>query len=223
MRDTRREQRILTLIVVGFCLFCGVLVVESGLLKYCFRSGTFPILLQQTTEVDIAETINTPISQESAVSENSNVQSADSVEFGADHAQPQTIILGAVDPNTEDPETGFPFQLELSTKGAAIRKATFSNGNNKGFDDRDPQNPQPLMVINPVVQNNGSEILAMANREFEFLFDEYNKRLALQDLHWQSFGVENSPDGSQSVRFEAIIKIRGTDEQVIKLIKTYKV
>ena len=57
-----------------------------------------------------------------------------------------------MDPKTEDANTGFKYQLELSSKGAAIRKVTFSNGPDMqgkatGFDDRDHKNPQPLEIL----------------------------------------------------------------------------
>ena len=215
MRDTKYAIRILTLVVVGFVIFCGWLVVESGLFEGPSQAEQGCILLQQVTPDEKAETAKPP------VSENQQLQAAASVSFGADNAPARTVILGAADPNTEDPKTGFKFQLELSSKGAAIRKATFSNGNNNGFDDRNPKDPQPLVIISPLRAADASETLAMGNREFVLV--EHKLELWLQDLHWKSFDVETSDDGSQTARFEAIIKIEGTGEPVLKLTKIYKV
>jgi YidC/Oxa1 family membrane protein insertase len=47
--------------------------------------------------------------------------------------------------------------------------------------------------------------------------------LPMDRLHWKSFGIEPGEDGSQIARFEAIIEIKGTGEQVMKLTKTYRV
>ncbi len=80
------------------------------------------------------------------------------VTFGADNAPIETVTLGSV-----DPESGFEFELELTSKGAAITRATFS-----GFDDRDHKDPQPLQILSPIKFYDGSEILSMANRQFPF-------------------------------------------------------
>ncbi len=216
-------MRYLKWIVISFVVLCGWLVIESGLFEVSSQAVKNPILLQQTTVNETPETTNVPVTENADTPENTQLQADDSIAFGADNAPAETIILGAADPKTEDPKTGFKFQLELSTKGAAIRKAIFSNGNENGFDNRDPNDPQPLEIITPALERDGSEILAMASREFVFV--DHKLQLFLQNLHWRSFGVETSTDGSQSqsARFETIIKIKGTGEQVIKLIKTYKV
>jgi YidC/Oxa1 family membrane protein insertase len=130
--------------------------------------------------------------------------------FRADSAPAKSVSLGSMDPNS-----GFKFQLELSSRGAAISKATFSE-----FDDRDYKNPQPLVILSPVQQFDGSEILAMANREFVFV--EQGLQLRLNELDWRSFDVEKAVDGSQAARFEAVIK-DSVDKPVVRLIKTYKV
>lgn len=134
-------MRYMILVVAGFCLFCGWLVVESGLFDDSSQIGRNIILLQNVTANEDLEIPNV------TVSESEQPQASDSIKFTADNASARTITLGAKDPMTEDPDGGFRFQLELSTKGAAIRKATFSNGNNNGFDDRDYKNPQPLVII----------------------------------------------------------------------------
>ncbi len=130
--------------------------------------------------------------------------------FSADSSAARSVALGSMDPNS-----GFKFQLGLSSRGAAIRTATFSE-----FDDRDYKNPQPLVILSPVRQFDGSEMLAMANREFVFV--EQGLLLRLNELDWRSFDVVKAVDGSQTARFEAVIK-DAADEPVIRLIKTYKI
>ena len=209
---------VLTLVVVGFVVFCGWLVVESGLFEAGRSAGRSCILLQRTT-AGTSDTANAPASK------NVQLQAADFAALGADHAPARSVILGASDPRTENADTGFKFQLELSSKGAGLRKATFSNGRDSrgkatGFDDRDYKDPQPLEILSPV-KGVGGEILSMANRELVFV--EQQLQLRLDELHWRSHGVERDYDSSQTARFEAIIKNDNTGEPVVKLNKAYKV
>ena len=196
---------IFTLIVIGFVVFCGWLVVESGFFECSMPAAGHCILLQSATGNENTDAANAP------AEEPPQIGADDSVTFGADNAPAKSVTLGSVDPNS-----GFNFQLELSSKGAAIRKATFS-----GFNDRDYKNPQPLIIISPVQERGGREILTMANTSFVFV--QQQLQLPLDILHWKSLDKETAEDGSQTARFEAIIKIVNTDEPVLKLIKTYKI
>ncbi len=122
-----------------------------------------------------------------------------------------TITLGSI-----EPQSGFMFELVLDTKGAAIARATFS-----GFDDRDYKDPQPLIILSPGLAN-GREVLSMANGSFVFV--EQGRQLALDQLNWKSFSVEKDyGTGSQTARFEAVIRDRNTGKDIIKLVKTYTI
>ncbi|KPJ65127.1 MAG: hypothetical protein AMJ43_11310 [Coxiella sp. DG_40] len=44
----------------------------------------------------------------------------------------------------------------------------------------------------------------------------------MNDLHWKSYDVEKAEGGSQTARFEALIKAKA-GKPAVKLIKTYKV
>ncbi len=135
--------------------------------------------------------------------------SAEQVNFGADNAEAATVKLGSL-----DPESGYNFELELDSRGAAIGKATFS-----GFDDRHHKNPKPLVLLSPVRELDGREYLSMANKGFVFV--EHNVQLLLDRLHWKSLGVEKGAD-SETAKFEAVIKT--TDgEPVMKIVKSYTV
>jgi YidC/Oxa1 family membrane protein insertase len=196
-------KSILALILIGFVVFCGILVFECGLFDSSYTVGKSCILLQQTT-VD-----EKPAAATASAGERAQLKVADFINFGADNAAARSVTLGSI-----DPRSGFKFQLELSSKGAAISKATFSE-----FDDRDYKDPQPLVILSPVRRADGSEILAMANANFVFV--QQGLKLALDRLHWKSYGVEKDYDGSQAARFEAVIK-DATGEPVVKLSKTYK-
>ena len=198
-------KAILASIIIGFIFFCGWLVAESGLFDHSLQNGNGIILLQNVASNEEAETPNEPVSN------NEKLKATDSIIFGADNAPARTITLGSL-----DPRSGYKYQLELSTKGAAIRKAAFSE-----FNDRDYKNPQPLVIISPIPERDGSEVLTMANNNFIFI--EQQLQLPLNKLDWKSFDPETADNGSQSARFEAIIKRQDTDQPVLKLTKTYRI
>ncbi|MHC4187999.1 MAG: YidC/Oxa1 family insertase periplasmic-domain containing protein, partial [Planctomycetota bacterium] len=203
----------LILILTGFCLFCGILVVESGLFanSICQRGC---ILLQQPAADE-------NISINDIEEEVPRLEPAVASGFNASAAELKTVKIGAKDPVTENANAGFKFQLELTSKGAAIEKATFSNGLDEqgkqtGFNDRDPDNPSPFVLLSPA----GDE-LSMANREFVFV--EEGLQLRLNNLYWKSYDVEIAADGSQTARFETVITESSTEQPVIKVTKTYSV
>jgi len=199
-------RKILGLIIVVFVVFCGVLVFESGLFKSNCKQKPGCILLQQTAEEN-----NSKVAVKEIEEESYQLKAPEFAGFGADNAAAKTLQLGST-----DAESGFKFELELSTKGAAVRKATFSE-----FNDRDPNDPQPLTLLSPVQLTDGSELLSMANKNFVFV--NRKLQLPLGQLHWQSGYVEKKSDGSQSTSFEAIIKDNATGKPVVKLTKTYRV
>jgi len=135
---------------------------------------------------------------------------ADTVHFDAVGGPPATVMLGST-----DPRSGFKFELELTSKGAAVSKATFSE-----FDDCDYKNPKPLVILSPAKLPDDSEVLSMANKEFVFV--QQQLQLPLDKLNWKTGDVEKATDGSQRVCFEAIIK-DAAGKPVVKLLKTYKV
>lgn len=195
---------ILTLTIVGFVVFCGLLVIESGVFENSSKAHQGCILLQKTTATQNQGSIA------AAPPQTEQPQVAIITKFDAVGGFEKTITLGSV-----DPDSGFKFQLELYSKGAAIKRATFSE-----FDDRDHKNPQPLVFLSAVPFNN-NEILSMANTKFVLV--QQQQQLPLDDIYWKSFDRETAEDGSQTARFEALIEAKGTDEPVLKLVKTYKV
>jgi len=192
----------LIFIVVSFVVFCGFLIAETGLFEAAQPAGRPCILLQQTTVGENIDAAGVDVPNK----ENTQLEAVDFPAFGADHAPAESITLGSV-----NPDSGFKFQLELSSKGAAIEKATFSE-----FDDRYYKDPQPLVILTPV----SGSALSMANKGFVFV--DRKLQLPLDKLHWKTFGVEKDYDSSQTVSFEAIIKDKA-GKAVLKLNKTYKV
>ena len=195
---------VLALVVVGFAAFCGWLVIESGLFERSSQGGQRCILLQKTSENEKVADVNI------AAEEAPKMQAVDLPEFGADGGPEESFSLGST-----DPKSGYKFQLELSSKGAAIRKAIFSE-----FDDRDPENPRPLEVFSPIQIGNGNEVLSMSLTNFGLFLEPKSKLLrpfALGQMCWES-----SQDGLQSARFQVTIK-DDKGQPVIRLIKTYNI
>ncbi|MBN2315521.1 MAG: hypothetical protein JXM79_16450, partial [Sedimentisphaerales bacterium] len=138
---------IFALFVIGFVFFCGILVVESGFFKKPSQVKPGCILLQNVADNAILEPNDT------SEPDTQQLQAAGTTAYDANHAPVQTMTIGSV-----DPKSGYKFQLELTPKGAAIRKAIFSE-----FDNRDRKDPKPLVFISPVPIKNGNEICVMAN------------------------------------------------------------
>jgi YidC/Oxa1 family membrane protein insertase len=194
---------ILVLIVVGFVAFCGWLVIESGPCENCRPERGPCILLQQTTATEGKEGGNT------AGAEKETFEEAESIGFRADHAPATSVKLGST-----DSKSNYLLEVELVTKAGAIRSAVFSQ-----FKDRDPNNPQPLQILSPVTRHDGSEVLSMANTSFVFVKQELE--LDLDELHWESLGVEKG-DGWQKGSFATVIK-DSNYVPVVKLTKSYKI
>ncbi len=118
----------------------------------------------------------------------------------------RTVTLGSRDPNT-----GYTFQLELTTQGAAIRKATLSEFNNRDYKD-----PQPLEVLAPVETGRGRESYSMANTGL--IFSDYELKLPLDRLNFEL--IDSSGDRAE---FQALIKDKNTGDDLLKITKTYTI
>ena len=197
-------KKIVLSIVVLLSLFCGWLVVRTSLPSTYQALGRC-ILLQQTNAQPQQPDVNSP------AKETPTLQPTQAVVLRADDAPQAIVTLGSADKSS-----GFKFLLELTSKGAAINKAIFSE-----FDNRDQKNPKPLVVISPVRQSDSSQIMSMANAGF--VFAKYDLQLPLDRLNWKSIDRQTNDDASQTVRFEALIKIQDTNEPVAKLTKTYTI
>jgi YidC/Oxa1 family membrane protein insertase len=192
-----------TLALVGFCVFCGALVYESGVFEATRGRGC--ILLQQTTNVDDGPSAAAPAGPSAP-----QVQPGKTGYFGAIGGADQTTSVGST-----DPASGFKFQIEFDSKGAALRTATFS-----GYDNRDHKDPQPLVFLSPVPMGAGREVLPMANRAFVLV--DQGQKLDLSRLSWKTLGTETGEDGGRTVSFEARI-VEDSNADVLKLTKSYHV
>jgi len=213
LKESMSLRTVFILVITGFCFFCGLLVVESGVLRTCSSNGKGCILLQQTADVQTpapAAEPNPPVAAPAPAPSTPQFQPAnqDIGAIGGDRTDVNVPI------GSTDPASGFKYQLVLDSKGAAIRTATFSE-----FDDRKTEAHQPLTFLSPVTVE-GRTTLSMANAEFTLL--DRGRRLRLDQLDWKVLGTQKLDDGGEAVSFEATI-VDVQDQPLLKLTKTYRI
>lgn len=221
MKSQKKIPSILFLLVAVFVGCCGLLIIQSGIFQVDTRINKGCILLQSVARSDEEVGFETRIYPQAENDIEIDEIKPQEYKFTVKGGSLQTVIIGAQDPCTENPERGFRYQLQLNTVGASIEKVTFSNGKDekgkkKGFSSRDPKNPEPLVLIKPV-QVGDTKIMTMANREF--IMVEQNRQLRLGGLSWEYLGKETNDDGSESAKF--IARISSNGEPIINVTKTY--
>ncbi len=144
-----------------------------------------------------------------AAEEAPSLQATPPPSFSAVGGSPKAITLGSLDANT-----GFKFLIDLTSRGAGISDAKFSE-----FGDLDNKNPQPLAILSPTANLDGTPVFSMATRS---LILDNQLQLRLDKLDWTAGEVETDSN-TQTARFEAIIKNKTTGKPAVKLIKTYRV
>ncbi len=107
----------------------------------------------------------------------------------------------------------FKYQLDLTTKAAAVKAVILSE-----FDDRDKDNPQPLGLLSPVKLTKAIELASMASGRLVFV--DYDVQLPLDKLNWDCKGKVTNLDGSETIVFETVVDDSKANV-VLKLAKTY--
>jgi YidC/Oxa1 family membrane protein insertase len=221
-------RHLLIPLLAGYLLLCGYLVLKSGLFSKTPAENGPCILLQQTASsaepqpesASQADQTTEPLREPPSLTA---AETPRQVSFSIDNSAEKTFIIGADDPNTENPdiETNFKLQVTLTNKGAGIEKVTFSNGDGKGFDDRNPKNPKPYVLLNPVKYPDGREQYSMESGNL--VFPDYKVQLPLNKLNWDYAGVETAPDGCEKATFVADIKDANSGDVVLKVIKVFDI
>lgn len=196
-------KTILIVVLVGFCLLCGGLIVQSG----------FPrlILLQQTSDVATPSAdANAPAAAPQPAQP--QLQAGPAESFGAVGGDRADVTIGSTDKGS-----AFKYRLVLDSRGAAIQTATF-----REFDDRDRKEPKPLEFLSPVKV--GKDLwLSMANQRLERGFAEGGASAhKLGALSWRALPVEKLQGGGEAASFEAMV-VDASDRPVLRLTKTYRV
>jgi len=216
-----KTKTVLITVMVAFVVLCGLLVIESGLFERYAPGRTravIPLAGQATAGVEetngktvAAETESTPAGQA-----DEGDPDYDFTRLRATHAAPATVTLGSLYPEIErtDDKNRFKFMVELTSKGAAIKTVTLSE-----FDDRDPDNPQPLKLITPMETGSGPKY-SLANTTF--LVPGQKKPFPLEMLDWQlTEDVTTESDGSQKVVFGAVLR-DAARKDAFRITKTYR-
>jgi len=195
-------KTVLSILLCGFIIFCGYLVVESGVFDRIGGDGgeTF-VVLASTTESQAAGDIDIEAYGEDEF---------DLSKLTATSTAEKRVSIGSV-----DKDSGFKFVLELTNHGAAVARATLSE-----FDDRDYKNPQPLNLLKPIEIGSGKEIYSLANGNFELVAQKH--RFPLDKLNWFIGDVITDSKGGQEVSFEAVLK-DAAGRDTIKITKTFRV
>lgn len=193
--------------LVCFAGVCGVLVFQSGVFDEASLENNRVISL--VGEEVIENVIEDPPAEKVEVIFS---------KYTAIHAAEGEVTLGS-----DDPDSGFKFKLELTSKGAAISRATLSE-----FDDRDRKDPQQLVLLSPVADD-GRKIYSLANSSFNVVGEG---GVDISRLQWKMGEVVDEADGCQSVEFSTTI-IKKTFsksdpsgevvEDAVRLTKTYRV
>jgi YidC/Oxa1 family membrane protein insertase len=190
-------KTILIAFLIAFVGLCSFLVIESGLFEADESSAARPVIIMAS------EIGSSTLGQDEQAAD----ESFDFSRLTAVSGTAKSVTIGSI-----HTDTGFKFELELTSKGAAIARATLS-----GFDDRDPNNPQPLVLLSPIMDK--GSIYSLANRGFELI--EQKQRFPLDRLNWQTGTVLRKDDNSQEVAFEAVLK-DGAGKDAIKLTKIFR-
>ena len=197
-------KRSLVVLLAGFCLVCVCMLGWSVRQDAQPQSGNRGLLLlQQTTDVN--RPAPTPAAAPQTLAPAPAVPS-----YSAVGGPAETVTIGSV-----EKDSGFKFRLELDSRGAAIRQATFSE-----FKDRDHKDPQPLNFLSPVQVGPGREMLSMATMKLHLVDQQVS--LNLSRLSWHALGITADDEGASVVSFEATIT-DAQDEPFLKLTKSYRV
>lgn len=197
-----RMKIVFIMFLVCFVGFCAFLVIESGLFEctgLCQTGGVVSLAAEPPQEPEP----QTPPSEQKTIEPVPSLGPPTAI-----NAKKMNVQLGSL---AEDSK--FKFLLELTSTGAAIEKATL-----REFDNRDPDDPKPLVVLSPV-EAAGKNIYSLANGSFAFV--DQKQYFPLNRLNWKTGEVTTEADGSQKVAFEAVIRMDGAE--AVKLTKTYRI
>ncbi len=215
-----KTKTVLISLVVAFVALCGFLIVDSGLFKQdsAWRKGRIIPLAGQTTLSADATGEKTNADKVEVSPTDKSKQGNSDFDFSklrATQAARKEIVMGSLYPEVErtDDQTKFKFMLELTTRGAAIKTVTLSE-----FDDRDPDDPQPLELIAPT-DADGRLKYSLANTSFAV---QGQNDFPLDKLEWQFVkDLTREPDGSQKVVFGAVLRDAG-QKDAFRITKTYR-
>ncbi len=219
-----KTKAVLISLVVAFVGLCGFLVVDSGLFKHdCARhtGGVIPLAGLTTPSADSTgeKTDADEVEANPTDKSKKNNSDFDFSRLRASQAAHKEIVMGSLYPEVKrtDDESKYKLMVELTSKGAAIKTVTLSE-----FDDRDPDDPQPLELIAPIAPTDPDGRLKYSLANTTFLVQGQKYPFPLDMLDWQvAEDLTREPDGSQKVVFRAVLRDAG-QKDAFRITKTYR-
>jgi YidC/Oxa1 family membrane protein insertase len=202
-------------VLVGFCLLCGGLIIQSGILKTvqpASHQSALP-LLQQTTQTQVPspnqpppQAITPPALQPAAVVTKG---------YNAVGGTEERPVIGST-----DPQSGFKYQLDLDSRGAAISSVALSE-----FRERGSNNRQPLRFLSPVVVGKATW-MTMVDRPLNIWPHSQDPNFGIgvavkPGVSWKWLGKQTDAAGTETASFEETI-VDSNDRPMLKLTKTYR-
>ncbi|MBN1818689.1 MAG: YidC/Oxa1 family insertase periplasmic-domain containing protein, partial [Sedimentisphaerales bacterium] len=196
----------ITVLITAYLVFCGVLIVQTGLFQSRTEQDDDSLVSLAAAP---ARNGNTPAEQTNASNVSAPAEPASAFDLSdlvGISAKPQTVTLGSL-----DPESGFKYELVLTSTGAAVSRATLSE-----FDDRNPDDPRPLILLSPLHNRETGRTLAVNG------FETGPRSFPLGKLDWQVGPKTTDPDGArESVSFTAILN-DSAGRNALKFTRTYR-
>jgi YidC/Oxa1 family membrane protein insertase len=190
-------KKLSVLLISAYLIICAALIFNSGI--FSRQRDTQKGILTLAAEANLPDSDRLP---EIAPLPATAVSKS---EITAASAEEKNFILGSVSPAEKN--NPYKLELNLTTKGAAVLSAKL-----RDYDNRDRKNPQSLELLSTINTEN-----TMASTRL--LLPDLGKSFPLDRLNWQSTGVLQNSDKSQSISFYAIILKDGGE--LAKLTKTY--
>jgi len=203
-----------------FLLLCGALVVDAVLDHPQKAKQLFGRVVPLTSELDKTEAEPEIPAEVPAETTEETVAAAPVVypQLTAPRGSEQTVTLGATyeDIKRFDDESKYKFQVEITSRGAAVQTLTLSE-----FKDRNTEHPAPLVLLSPLGES--KDVYSLANAALKVApvdaekFD--TKAFPLNKLNWKLIET-NAQD---QARFEAVLKDANAKADMLKVVKTYRV
>ena len=141
-------KKALVLVVLGFVGVCAWMIFDALDQSPALDSPIKPLtLLQQTTTTS---TVEPPLQ---AVPQPALQAAQPVVRLNALGGQIQSVQLGST-----DEDSGYKYELDLTSTGAALRTASFSEWNNRARKD-----PKPQILLQPAALGNGNHVMSLAS------------------------------------------------------------
>ena len=120
----------------------------------------------------------------------------------------RVFVLGPIEPENNP----FKFELQLTTKGAALNSARLQGFSERGTSD------VPLTFLSPIMDNRSNEILSLSNTYLTF--EGIKGRFPLGKLNWIPGEIKYGDNGTEQLSFSAVLRTAEYGD-VLKITKTY--